>query len=183
MGLAWPLGINPLSSDIQPRARWPLAHVHYKSLAFDSPGLGRTKNAPSQGYTPGLDRCSVQPKTGVMRHTCPGCRGRTGCFASLAQLLKVDLLARSHRMVTGFDISRAMIEYARLQVSLQHLENIRFEVLDAASPLPFADASFDLVNARTIASFMLASAWPNFMRECVWVLRPGGILRLTETDS
>src|SRR5690242_15800494 len=45
--------------------------------------------------------------------------------------------------VTGFDISRAMIEYATLQASLQHLENARFEVLDATAPLPFADASFD----------------------------------------
>ena len=85
--------------------------------------------------------------------------------------------------VTGFDISRAMIEYARLQASLQHLENVRFEVLDATSPLPFADASFDLVNARTITIFMRTSAWPNFLGECVRILRPGGILRLTETDN
>jgi SAM-dependent methyltransferase len=63
-----------------------------------------------------------------------------------------------HMQVTGCDISRAMIEYATLQASLQHLENVRFEVLDATAPLPFADASFDLVNARTITIFMRTSA-------------------------
>lgn len=85
--------------------------------------------------------------------------------------------------VTGFDISRAMIEYARMQARLQQLENARFEVIDAKSPLPFEDASFDLVNARTIAGFMLTSVWPALVGECVRILRPGGILRLTETDT
>ncbi len=85
--------------------------------------------------------------------------------------------------VTGFDISHAMIEYARIQARLQGLENARFEVIDATAPLPFEDASFDLVNARTLAGFMLASAWPALVGECVRILRPGGILRLTETDN
>jgi len=84
--------------------------------------------------------------------------------------------------VTGFDISHAMVEYAQMQARLQRLENVRFEVLDATTPLPFEDASFDLVNARTIAGFMLISAWPALIEECRRILRPRGILRLTETD-
>src|SRR6266699_2543618 len=41
---------------------------------------------------------------------------------------------------------------------------------------------FDLVNARTIAGFMRTSDWPALVQECVRILRPGGILRFTETD-
>jgi ubiquinone/menaquinone biosynthesis C-methylase UbiE len=84
--------------------------------------------------------------------------------------------------VTGCDISRVMVEYAQMQSRLQRLENVRFEVLDATARLPFEDASFDLVNARTIAGFMLTAAWPTLVEECRRILRPGGILRVTETD-
>ncbi len=54
--------------------------------------------------------------------------------------------------------------------------------MDANRPLEFADESFDLVNSRTIAGFMLKEAWPRLIGECSRVLRPGGVLRLTETD-
>ena len=91
--------------------------------------------------------------------------------------------ALPHVEVTGIDISRAMIEYASMQARIQHLGNAHFEVMDATRPLAFPDGVFDLVNARTIAGFMLASAWPTLVQECVRLLRPGGILRLTETDS
>ena len=85
--------------------------------------------------------------------------------------------------VTGIDISRAMIEYARMQAAIQHLENAHFEVMDATRPLVFPESAFDLANARTIAGFMLVDAWPTLVQECVRILRPGGVLRLTETDS
>ncbi len=85
--------------------------------------------------------------------------------------------------VTGIDISQAMVEYAQAQARIQHLGNAHFEVMDARQPLAFPDASFDLINARTIAGFMLTNAWPELLRECHRLLRPGGILRLTETDS
>jgi ubiquinone/menaquinone biosynthesis C-methylase UbiE len=84
--------------------------------------------------------------------------------------------------VTGIDISKAMIDYAIMQARLQHLENAHFKVMDATRSLDFPDASFDLVNARTIAGFMLTSSWPLLLRECQRILRPGGIIRLTETD-
>jgi SAM-dependent methyltransferase len=82
----------------------------------------------------------------------------------------------------GIDISQAMIEYAKAQATVQGLDNAHFQVMDATGPLAFADASFDLVNARTIAGFMLAENWPQLLAECLRILRPGGIIRLTETD-
>jgi ubiquinone/menaquinone biosynthesis C-methylase UbiE len=84
--------------------------------------------------------------------------------------------------VVGIDISNAMIEYARAQARVQGLENATFRVMDATRPLDFPDASFDLVNARTIAGFMLREDWPKLIDECLRILRPGGIIRLTETD-
>jgi ubiquinone/menaquinone biosynthesis C-methylase UbiE len=91
--------------------------------------------------------------------------------------------ARPDIEVTGFDISQAMISFACQQAQVQRLENAHFLVMDATQPLQFADNSFDLVNARTIAGFMRTSLWPKLVKECVRILRPGGILRLTETDT
>lgn len=85
--------------------------------------------------------------------------------------------------VTGFDISQRMIRYAQTQAQVQDLPNAHFLVHDATTPLPFADHTFDLVNARFIATFMPKEAWPQLMQECVRVARPGGIIRLTECDG
>jgi ubiquinone/menaquinone biosynthesis C-methylase UbiE len=85
--------------------------------------------------------------------------------------------------VTGIDISNIMIEYAQAQARVQHLENIDFQVMDATKPLDFPDNTFDLVNARLIVGFMSRQTWHGTLRELVRVTRPGGIVRLTETDS
>ena len=84
--------------------------------------------------------------------------------------------------VTGIDISRIMIEYARAQAWTQGLNNASFKVMDALKPLDFPDASFDLVNARFIFGFMPPAGWPMLMDECARIARPGGIIRLTETE-
>ena len=83
--------------------------------------------------------------------------------------------------VVGFDVSQAMIDYARAQVRLKHLENASFMVMDARNPLDFSDNSFDLVNARFIA-FLGPAGWPKLMQECQRVTRPGGVIRLTESE-
>ncbi|GCE45313.1 methyltransferase family protein [Thermosporothrix hazakensis] len=85
--------------------------------------------------------------------------------------------------VVGIDVSEQMIEYARTQARMQGLENTSFHVMDATQPLRFPSRSFDLVNARTIAGFMPRACWPFFINECVRILRPGGIIRLTECDQ
>ena len=84
--------------------------------------------------------------------------------------------------VTGFDTDRMLVEFARAQAQMYHLDNTHFRVMDATKPLKFADASFDFVNARLLVSFMLPQKWPRLMQECVRILRPGGILRLTECE-
>lgn len=85
--------------------------------------------------------------------------------------------------VVGIDISQTMVEYARVRSKVQKLENASFKVMNALKPLDFPDASFDLVNARAIAGFILPASWPAFLQECMRITRPGGIIRLTETDD
>ena len=87
-----------------------------------------------------------------------------------------------HKQVSGIDISRLMVAYARMQAVAQELANTSFRVMDVTRPLKFADASFDFVNARLLFSFMRPDKWPLLVRECQRILRPGGVLRLTECE-
>lgn len=85
--------------------------------------------------------------------------------------------------VTGVDINAEMIEYARAQAKVRKLDKtVRFRVTDVRKPLDFASASFDLVNARFMASFLPQAEWPGVVKEFARVARPGGHIVLTESD-
>ncbi len=84
--------------------------------------------------------------------------------------------------VVGIDVSRLMVEYAHAQAKVQGLKKVSFKVMDARKPLEFPDSSFDLVNARFISGFMPPASWPVLLQECWRILRPGGIIRLTEPE-
>ena len=84
--------------------------------------------------------------------------------------------------VTGVDISERMITYAKAQAQAQRLPNAHFRVMNALQRLDFPDNSFDLVNTRLIVAFMLPNVWPTFLQECWRILKPGGILRLTDLE-
>lgn len=83
--------------------------------------------------------------------------------------------------VTGIDISNMMIEYARAHAEVRKLPNVTFEVMDITGPLDFPDSSFDLVNARLIA-FLSPQQWTSLLSECMRIVRPGGVIRLTENE-
>jgi len=85
--------------------------------------------------------------------------------------------------VVGIDINPQMIQYAFAQARTRQLQNVTFEVVDALKPLPFSDGSFDLVNARLLVGFMDQESWPRLLAECKRILRPGGVIRLTESDG
>ncbi len=84
--------------------------------------------------------------------------------------------------VLGVDLNETMVKYARALAKVQQLRNVQFEVMDVKQPLTFEDNSFDLVNARLIASFMDRTSWLALIAECKRILRPGGILRLSELE-
>ena len=83
--------------------------------------------------------------------------------------------------VVGFDVSLAMIDYANAQARVQALENASFRVMNLLKPLDFSDNSFDLSNVRFV-NFLPAATWPQFVRELARVTRPGGFIRLTESE-
>ncbi len=83
--------------------------------------------------------------------------------------------------VVGFDVSQAMIDYARAQARVQGLSNASFHVMNLLKPLDFPDNSFDLVNVRFI-NFLPAAAWPQLTQELGRVTRRGGVIRLTESE-
>lgn len=87
-----------------------------------------------------------------------------------------------HIEVTGIDISKHTINYARAQAQLLNLHNAHFEVMNALKALQFSDESFDIVNMRTVVGFILPELWPSFLQECQRVLKPGGTIRITEGE-
>src|SRR2546421_638947 len=75
-----------------------------------------------------------------------------------------------------------MVAYANAQAEAEE-RVVSFRVMDITQPLDFPDASFDLINARFLLSFMKREQWPILLQECHRILRPGGILRVTEQES
>ena len=93
-------------------------------------------------------------------------------------------VAREHPdiEVSGIDISQSMIQFAKAQAISRGYGNASFMVMDVKQPLRFEEASFDLVNARTLYGVMGPGEWPQLLAECKRILRPGGIIRLTELE-
>lgn len=85
--------------------------------------------------------------------------------------------------VCGVDVSRTMIDYANARAASQGLRNASFGVMNITKSFDFDDASFDLLNARFLSGALKREAWQPFIAECTRILRPGGILRLTEGDD
>jgi ubiquinone/menaquinone biosynthesis C-methylase UbiE len=85
--------------------------------------------------------------------------------------------------VTGVDISRPMIDYARDLARTSGFTNAHFRVMDITEPMNFPEGSFDLINARTLFGVLSHDMWPRLLRECLRILRPGGMIRLTELEA
>ncbi|HEX6482693.1 MAG TPA: methyltransferase domain-containing protein [Ktedonobacteraceae bacterium] len=85
--------------------------------------------------------------------------------------------------LVGIDINLRMIEYARAQASAKLIDDrVEFHVMDALRVLDFPDASFDLVNLRFALSFVRTWDWPGVLHELLRVVRPGGVVRLTDEE-
>lgn len=82
--------------------------------------------------------------------------------------------------VFGVDISHIMIDYANVSAQVQNVSNVSFALMDITKPFHFEDATFDVVNARFLVAALPRQAWEPFIAECTRVLRPQGVLRLTE---
>src|SRR5579863_3801709 len=84
--------------------------------------------------------------------------------------------------ITGVDISQTMIRYADALADSRGFGNLQFGIMDVTKTLDFPNNSFDFVNARLLAGFMAKQNWPQLLQECMRVVRPGGIICLTEWE-
>lgn len=98
-------------------------------------------------------------------------------------LIEVAKIYPHMTRLVGVDISSKMLGYARAQADAEGVgERIEFLEMDALQKLDFPDGSFDLVNERFGDSFIRTWDWPGFLEECRRVVRPGGVIRVTECD-
>jgi ubiquinone/menaquinone biosynthesis C-methylase UbiE len=122
------------------------------------------------GLLPGLKPESMQHITSALDVACgPG-------------IWTLELARRQPKIsVIGIDTSESMIAYARRISQQQAMGNTAYLTIPSfAEPLPFAEASFDLINMQFIATFLKKDDWPHLLSACWRLLRPGGLLRLTE---
>jgi len=83
----------------------------------------------------------------------------------------------------GVDISGKMLEYARAQAEKAGLDGrVQFLTMDALRILEFPEGRFDLVNQRFGMSWLRTWDWKKLLLEYRRVCRPGGIIRITESN-
>lgn len=87
-------------------------------------------------------------------------------------------LAPGARLVVGVDPARAMLREARRLAGTRGATNVGL-VTSGADPLPFRDASIDLVTCRYAAHHF--PDLPGALLEIARVLRPGGRLLIVDT--
>ena len=84
--------------------------------------------------------------------------------------------------VVGVDINKRMTDYARTYARRMGVSSTTcFLEMDITQPLDFPTGTFDLINARFLQSALTTDIWPQFVLECVRVVRSGGIVRFTES--
>jgi ubiquinone/menaquinone biosynthesis C-methylase UbiE len=118
-----------------------------------------------------------QPNPTIFRRVLDVACGTGGWIIEAAQTYpEVSLV--------GIDISQRMIKYARNQAeAYQVSDRVEFHVMDVLQTLEFPAASFDLVNLRLGISFLRTWDWPKILGELHRVTCPGGVIRLTESET
>src|SRR5258707_6745940 len=83
----------------------------------------------------------------------------------------------------GIDVDSHMIAAAHAKAATPKLQKrVNFYVMDALSTLTFSDLSFDLVNLRFGLGFVRTWDWKRLLGDLLRVLRPGGVLRVTDEE-
>lgn len=83
--------------------------------------------------------------------------------------------------VVGVDISERMLRYAQQRAEEAGVaDRVSFRIMDALRGLDFRDNTFDLVNERANFSYIRKWDWRKYLYELQRVVRPSGVVRLTE---
>ena len=88
-----------------------------------------------------------------------------------------------HMEVAGIDFNPTSIAYANAKVLSQNLQNISFGTMNWLQPLDFSNDTFDLIYGGFLAGLVPRALWPAVLAEFFRILRPGGILCLTDSDT
>jgi ubiquinone/menaquinone biosynthesis C-methylase UbiE len=117
-----------------------------------------------------------QPDPTIFRRVLDvGC-GTGGWLVEAAQ-------AYPEMSLVGIDISHRMIKYARAHAEAHHVDGrVEFHVMDALQEIELPVAFFDLVNLRLGMSFLRTWDWPKMLGALLRVTRPGGVVRITESE-
>ncbi len=98
-------------------------------------------------------------------------------------LIEMAKLCPDATLLIGVDISERMITYARAEAEAQQVsDRVEFHTMDALRMLEFPNNYFDLVNQRFGNSYLRTWDWPKLLQEYQRVARPGGVIRITESD-
>jgi ubiquinone/menaquinone biosynthesis C-methylase UbiE len=85
--------------------------------------------------------------------------------------------------LVGVDINKPLLGYAQAQAEAHQVsDRVQFRAMDALLILEFPWEYFDLVNMRFGWSFLRTWNWPKILNELQRVTRPGGVIRITESD-
>lgn len=88
------------------------------------------------------------------------------------------------KLLIGVDISHQLLDYAREQAATQDVtERVEFHIMDALRMLEFPNDFFNLVNMRLGTSYLRQWDWPKLLSEFCRVAKPGGVIRVTESDG
>ncbi len=87
-----------------------------------------------------------------------------------------------YMQVMGIDSCAQMLSYARALAHAEQSDQVCFTELDLRWPLPIEDEAFDLINGRLLVGILDQASWPHLLAEGYRLLKPGGIMRLSECE-
>ncbi|HLI69130.1 MAG TPA: methyltransferase domain-containing protein [Ktedonobacteraceae bacterium] len=98
-------------------------------------------------------------------------------------LIEVAKTYPSISLLVGIDISQRMLDFARARAEAEGVsDRVEFHVMDALRMLEFPNDFFSLVNQRLGWGYLRTWDWPKLLQEFQRVARPGGVVRVTESD-
>lgn len=86
------------------------------------------------------------------------------------------------KYVCGVDVNPAIITIARENAAQAQSSHLEFMTVNRNHPLPFPDATFDLIHLQNGASLFTLTQWPLVMAELYRLLKPGGWLNLVDFE-
>lgn len=84
--------------------------------------------------------------------------------------------------VYGVDIQRQIITMARENAAQVQSSKLEWRYVERKVPLPFPDATFDLIRIQNGTSLFSLHQWPVIMEEMARLLKPGGWLNLIDFE-